>query len=284
MQIRYEHWRQLNPSILWAYEKCVPANEMERMNQPNAISHEISAWYIAKGSATITYNNSPLQISAGNWVFPPLGRRSQIFTGPLQIFSITIAANWPDGRPLFSNNLPVTCSESKLNLLKTAKSTISQIQAIHPWSSWYLGIDHINLSQASKLASISGQWTDALASKLETLGIQHSPYLATNLTIKNLQKLLTEAPLNQKLKIEEACEILSISRSQLNRLLNQHFQTTFTELSELRRIKNAPQILLQTQSIKQTANQLGFAHLPNFNRWFQRHFGQNPKQHLKIHG
>ncbi len=281
MNIKYEHWRQLNPSILWAYRKEVSQEQADEMEQADAVSHEISAWYVARGSARITQGSEVHLAKAGEWIFPPLGRRSQSFTGPLEILSITISANWPDGRSLFSSGFPRICPEASLNLLPVAEGIVEQIQAIHPWSSWYLGVDPISITQAAQLSTLAGQWLEHLGKALSTLGIDHTPYLAENPTIKNLQKTLTRIPLDEKLRVEHAAKILKVSRSHLSRLIAQHLDTTYSELSELRRIKAAPQILQQTQSIKETATQLGFNHLPNFTRWFQRHFNETPREHLK---
>ncbi len=76
---------------------------------------------------------------------------------------------------------------------------------------------------------------------------------------------------------------LGVSESTLSRVINIHFQKSFPQLLNERRVEDAKILLLDTNaSIKIIAEEVGFNSLPSFNRVFKDLIGQSPGNYRKF--
>src|SRR5690606_22449773 len=90
-------WKYLRVELGWAYDDAPhPLGRGTVTNAP-----WISAWLPREGMVEIHNERRSIKASAGQWVFPPLGERRQIFSEDARILSVNFNARWPSERDIF---------------------------------------------------------------------------------------------------------------------------------------------------------------------------------------
>ncbi|PCI56918.1 MAG: AraC family transcriptional regulator [Alphaproteobacteria bacterium] len=75
---------------------------------------------------------------------------------------------------------------------------------------------------------------------------------------------------------------LNVAEATVSRIINVHFQKSFPQVLNERRVEDAKRLLLDTDaSIKVIAEEVGFNSLPSFNRAFKDFCGQSPSDYRK---
>ena len=75
---------------------------------------------------------------------------------------------------------------------------------------------------------------------------------------------------------------LNVAEATISRIINVHFEKSFPQLLNERRVEDAKRLLLDTDaSIKVIAEEVGFNSLPSFNRAFKDFTGQSPSHYRK---
>ena len=76
---------------------------------------------------------------------------------------------------------------------------------------------------------------------------------------------------------------LNVAEAMLSRIINIHFQKSFPQLLNEKRVEDAKRLLLETDaSIKIISEEVGFNSLPSFNRVFKEMSGQSPSSFRKF--
>lgn len=75
---------------------------------------------------------------------------------------------------------------------------------------------------------------------------------------------------------------LSVSEATLSKVINIHYNKSFPQILNEKRVQDAKRLLLETQeNIKVIAQEVGFNSLPSFNRAFKEFEGRNPSDYRK---
>lgn len=95
--------------------------------------------------------------------------------------------------------------------------------------------------------------------------------------VRQYDRLVREPDSADK-SIPELAAQLGYQPDYLNRAFRQATGQTLREYRDLLQIERAKRILLQSRSIREACDELGFADQNYFSRWFKRHTGMQPKQ------
>ena len=75
-----------------------------------------------------------------------------------------------------------------------------------------------------------------------------------------------------------------VSEMVISKVINVHFQKSFPQIMNERRIEDAKRLLVETEAaVKTVAEEVGFNSLPSFNRVFKVMVSESPGQYRKKH-
>ena len=107
--------------------------------------------------------------------------------------------------------------------------------------------------------------------------IETEVYLKAN--ILKFKKLL-EVNIKEKHKVKDYAQLLGISTSHLNKLLNTYFKKSCSEIIQERLIAEIKRnLLFSDKSISEISYELNFSEPSNFNRYFQKAVRMTPKEY-----
>ncbi len=113
------------------------------------------------------------------------------------------------------------------------------------------------------------------------------PCAEVNGMIQNLSPNLKEV-LEQKIrqihKVEQYCELLNVSRHQLNKMTKAHFGKTSKQMVQNRLLQEIKVELQYTdKTVNEIAHDLGFSEANNLTRFFKNATGMSPKEFYKCY-
>lgn len=270
-----QNWGDLRVRLIWAYDGS--PTPYARCVIP---SSPFAAWFIRKGSVTLTYGQARTVYCEGCWVFPQGREGWQEFKAGSEILSIRFSAEWPNGQPLFDRSRTVTFSESEggPEMLRIGARLARFVQRKFPGVKselrWMSGSPGLYFD----LLRLFHGWMHAYTDVMERRGF--TPIVAGKIDdrVREAVHLMESQSLNAPLRVGDLVAKLGLSISQLNRLFVRDIGKTPAEYWEERRVATARQALQESRlSIKTVAYDLGFSSLPHFSKWVKKKIGKSPR-------
>ncbi len=275
---------ELRSELTWAYDDEVAAEYLRSY----LLSAPIGAWLIRSGGVLIRQGSKTITVQAGMWVFPARMTGWQEFVPGTQLLSIRFMTRWLDDRhPLFDHGKTVLIPSTDAPELERAGSELARVVRLHTSNAADTGNMRIELYSGGldvnahfAIQARFHDWLDAYGHAMRTVaGMKPRLPVVRNRKVIAALRLVEDHPLSKPLREEEIARRLGMSISQLNRLFNQHFESTPKRWFDGRRKQYAINALIHSDAqIKSIAFALGFLSLPHFTRWFRRQTGQPPLQ------
>lgn len=247
-------------SLAWLYE-----GEARTGNKPyhSRTYHQV-AWLIIAGEARVAHDGTEVRATSGEWIFPRPGPRIQEFAPNTRILSIAVHAQWPDGRTLFNEGLPLVLPEKRVPMLKEQALQLCTLlrQSGGVEVQWQLQ------------EAVIG-WIRGLYQTLVAAGIKPDERPACNARTDALIQALEQWPLDKLYTGSVLSANAGLSRTHFERLCLERLGYTPRQYLDQRRLKYAS-TALRTKLVKEVAAELGFRHVSTFSQWFLRKTGTSP--------
>lgn len=271
----HENWFDLRAQILWTYDGPVT-----QFHHCIYSSSPIAAWFIRKGSVTLTFAQEKSRYTAGSWVFPKAEEGMQAFSNDAEILSIRFLAEWPTGQSLFDRSRTIAIPKREGSELLRIGTRLSRlVQRKFPGVKFELRRMSGSPSWYFELHRLFNGWMKAYTDIMEKRGLAPRTMAQIDDRVREIVHFMEMQPLNQAIRERELADRTGISISQINRLFVRDIGKTPAEYWEEKRIASARKALIESkQSIKSVAYDLGFNSLPHFSGWVKKKFGVSPKK------
>lgn len=285
MAIIYQRWLTLRSKLLWAYEKKASADHAEEMCA-QVYSVENSAWLILDGTAEVRSSAGNLKVGAGQWLFPPHGKRQQIFLGPLHIRSITFQSLWPDGTHLFRLPKAFTREYGECPQFdRASREIVNKVRHLLGDDHWYLGHYKTSTDEWFKIQKLLALWLERYhqASSDKVIGPEGIPMLDER--VRKVLKLLELYDCKEELSVEMLAASVFLSRRHLDRLVQASIGESTKVLINRKRLTLAKSLLDRSElQVSEVAQKMGFLDGSNFARWFASQAGMSPRTYRQAIG
>lgn len=269
-----EHWSLLRIQLLWIFDRPMLKTSLDYAYFP----HPIAAWYLKKGSVTLSFPDGQESYSAGSWIFPRRQQGRQLFSPDTELISLRFYAEWQNGMPLFPRDKTVVIPDVVAPQLKTVAEALAAYARDSLTPSHYGGVMLKGaLGAYFGLQPLVAQWINAWYQAFLSAGYEPNLLGPTSDTVQRCIEFLRNRPLHQPFREQELVEQARLSISQIHRLFIKHVKSTPKEFWDYRRTEFAQLALLGgKESIKSIAFSLGFQTPESFSRWFRGNVGYPP--------
>ncbi len=273
-RLSLHEWSCLRTELVWIYDR-----EPRTQARHATVDHRRGnwAWYLRKGSVTITTRTGTLFARAGQWVFPPAEISRQDFSDDAHLLSVNFLCQWPSGENLFATSAGAIVDGRRYpSLDKTARKLERLVRRHFP-------VPHHNYAQQSSdyplflcFQRAFFDWLEAWFQLRLALGAVATRHTGDERALR-AARVLDEAPLEQALPQALLRMTAGVSTVQLNRLFRRQFNLTPLQYWERRRLEFS-RLYLETSDLplKELASRLGFRSDSHFTVWFKRHARISP--------
>lgn len=271
----HENWFDLRAQLLWTYDG--PITQFSRCVYP---ATPIAAWFIRKGSVTLTFPQEKNRYTAGSWIFPKAEEGFQEFSSDAEILSVRFLAEWPTGQSLFDRSETVVIPEKDGYELVCVGTRLARlVQRKFPGVKFELRRMSGSPSWYFELHRLFNGWMKVYTEIMEKRGFTPCTIATIDDRVREAIHLMEMLPLNHTIRERELADSTGISISQINRLFVRDIGKTPIEYWEEKRVAGARKALMESkQSVKSVAYDLGFSSLPHFSGWIKKKFGVSPKE------
>jgi len=273
-RLSLHEWSCLRTELVWIYDR--PPREQARHA---TFDHREGnwAWYLRRGSVTLTSPTGTLTARAGQWLFPPAEISRQDFSDDAQLLSVKFVCQWPSGENLFAAPQGLVVEGRKHpRLAQTARRLERLVTKHFPVSHHTYAKQPADWPLFLRFQRAFFEWLDAwFELRLATGSIPARQ--AGDKRIRLAARMLDEAPLGQSFPKAALLAAAGVSAVQFNRLFRKQFNFTPLQYWERRRLESA-RLFLETSDLplKELANRLGFRRDSHFTVWFKRHTRTSP--------
>lgn len=99
-RLSLHEWSCLRTELRWIYDRA-PRDQARHATYDHRRGNW--AWYLRKGTVTLTTKAGPLTAKAGQWLFPPSESSRQDFSDDAHLLSVSFLCQWPSGENLFGD-------------------------------------------------------------------------------------------------------------------------------------------------------------------------------------
>jgi AraC-like DNA-binding protein len=271
-RMRLMDWRSLNAHLLWAYQGAVVAPAGTFRND------HLVAWRLLAGRVEVKGEETVCHAQAGEWMFPPSRHDQRRFSADAQLISIHFQARWADGRLLFEEREPTTCSAADFPELDQAATVIiDELKAAFSSSAKNLAHEQTDFFTYLKLKDTLPRWLSSYARARLQLGAALVMQGTSELRVLQGLEFLNNWPVEKPLHAAHLASQLNLSMSQLNRLFVAETGKTPLRHFDDRRMEVARNLLrTSTLQVKEIAYTIGFRQPAHFSNWFFKKTGAFP--------
>ena len=274
----YRDWLNLNTHLLWCHDYDVDRKKTGKIKRSTEYTNS-AAWLVKSGWVKVEQENGEIfQASPGQWLVVKPGKRVQSFSPDTRMLSIAFLARWPDGNDLFDQGLSIVLDADEVPALeRKAKPMLRIMKKINP-ETWDARENRARLKEFFKLESLLSAWLLTLSDALQNAGIKHRGKMDIDERVMHAVRLLQSRDIGEFLDLDALAQSVGTSQTHLNRLFQRDLQLTPREYFENIRIEFACTSLKKTKKrINDVANEMGFAYLSHFSKWFKKHKGISPR-------
>lgn len=269
-----EHWSLLRLQLLWIFDGPMLRSSIEYPYFP----HPIAAWYLRKGSLTLSFPDREERYDSGCWIFPRHRQGRQHFSEDAELISLRFYAEWPSGIPLFSRKKSIIIPDEQAPALYEAAQQLAVYVREHLHPADYGGVMlKGSLGAYLGVQPLIARWIDVWYQTF--IGLGHEPELVGPIsdTINQCIAYLLGRALDRPFYENELVKQVGLSLSQIHRLFIKQVKVTPKDFWNYRRIEFAQLALTGgKESIKSIAFSLGFQTQESFSRWFRNNVGYTP--------
>jgi len=283
-QIPIQDWSILSLFPVWVYDgEAHPTGRDFVSEGPAAKGKDFGTWLIRKGSVKVTSNGETLVAGRGQWMFPALGERHQVFSEGARLLSVCFHASWPDGEHLFGLERSLVLDARKFPRLEATAIPMEKLIRKHfPQRDLHLAPERATLRIFLQLQHLFMDWMIEYTGAMAKLGMPPNRLGPTDPRLMQAVFTLDRQPLQAPMDEVNIARKIGLSAGQLHRLFKERFGFTPHRYFEERRVDYARRCLRgSAASIKEIASQLGFKNLSHFSAWFARTEGTSPRQFRK---
>lgn len=270
-----EHWSLLRLQLLWIFDGPMLKSSIDYPYFP----HPIAAWYLRKGSVTLSFPDGKEHYEAGQWLFPRHQQGRQHFSKDAELISLRFYAEWPSGAPLFSRKKTVIIPQQQAPALLEAAEPLASYARQYLTPADYKGVMlKGSLGAYLGVQSLIARWMDVWYQTFISLGYEPELVGPISDTVNQCLAYLRSRTLDRPFYEKELVERVGLSVSQIHRLFIKQVKVTPKEFWNNRRIEFARLALIGgNENIKSIAFNLGFQTPESFGRWFQNNVGYTPR-------
>ena len=242
----------------------------------------LSAWMIRRGTVKVTYGDRILMGKAGDWVFPPLGRRRQTFSDNASILSVNFSAYWPSQHDLWKKDTAVVIPAGRVpELEKYARRLLKALPQPDGTIFRVMG-QSATFSRHAQITHCFYDWLEAYINALTAAGCVLQKAAAADERVDLAASLINTHPFKLTFREETVAHQVGLSVRQLNRLFQDHLGTSPARYFESRRLRHARELLVNgSMPIKELSYELGFGSIAYFSHWFRKRCGEPPTSFRK---
>jgi AraC-like DNA-binding protein len=279
-KILLSDWASLHAHLVWVYDGAVSPDGRNGLVNSN----HLTAWLIRRGSVKVTIGERVFCASAGQWLFPPSGKRWQSFSDQARILSVRFHASWPTGESLFQDGLPNPLrAGSHPELLRAALPLAHFVRQHFPGATNNLMQLPATFASHLRLQTIFSKWMETVVNVLISEGLLPSRMGKMDQRLLAAVRMLDIYPLTARMSEVKLAARSGLSVSQLNRLFVRQFGCSSLGYFERRRYQHGLALLNNSsKTVKEVAFDLGFSSLPHFSTWFSRRHGISPSMFRRI--
>jgi hypothetical protein len=126
LQLSAITWKRLSAELFWVYDDSVHPQGRDSITKVTWST----AWLIREGSVRVECTGDPAVGRKDQWVFPPLGKRRQIFSPDARILSVNFHAVWPSQNAFFDR--PTTLIISSKDAPDLERAALKMLQSLPP--------------------------------------------------------------------------------------------------------------------------------------------------------
>lgn len=267
-----ELWRSLRHEWLWVYRAAVPLCGV----WSREILVPAGVFFVEQGGGRIRVEGCELEVNRGQAFFSAPGLRQHWFQPGSRLLSVGFRSYWPDGTPLFRQDLNMVLKSPQLR-----QSTLRLFQAVHGTRKEVTYLEAIQsaertLSEWLEHDAAFNSWFSMCAKVLMEAGVSLEARTGSSRRrVDQLLAWLNSRPLDQLSPSLPSGFPLGLRRAE--QLIQQHLGYGMRAFLERRRLLHARERVSSGQgTLKEIAFSLGFRHASHFTTWFRRHTGSSP--------
>lgn len=263
-------FQELTHRLLRAYDEPVQRRFLNLLKYGDAA---YTSWYIRSGSVNLSTDRTTRLIGPGHWVLlDPFIIRTHAFSPGTCILSIAHQIEWRGGFAPYPIADPLILRNGdRPDFLTAAEALVTTLGETRRESSLKTACRH----QAAFFSWLAG-WHQV---REEGVSDRSFSGPAADSRLQTALALLSRRPGLGVIDYSLLQASLGLSRSQIDRLFQQHFGLTPREWCQRQTLAIAQQALLATpRSIKEIARDLRFHDGSHFARWFRSQTGRSPSQ------
>ncbi|MDB6095200.1 MAG: AraC family transcriptional regulator [Verrucomicrobia bacterium] len=268
-------WASLHTHLIWIYDGPVSS-----AGQGSMFSAHHAAWLLRRGRVEVRQGQQRWRAEAGQWLFPPPGDRSQLFSDDARLLSVRYRATWPTGEDFFEKGLGLSvAATAHPELLRAAMPLARFVDRNFPAATIDLMQTPAPLEVHFRLQTLFARWIETVVVVLTREGVMPSHMGRIDPRLLDAMRRLDGQPLSQPMAENTLARAVGLSVTQLNRLFFRQFGVSSRAYFEQRRFQHALDVLESSPSaVKEIAYELGFSSLPHFSAWFRRRRGLSPRE------
>ncbi|MEW6303371.1 MAG: AraC family transcriptional regulator [Verrucomicrobiota bacterium] len=272
----YRDWTRLQMHLVWCYDGPVQRLEQEVPAQFGCIS----AWLLRRGAARISIGRRTWHQEAGQWLIAPPRARHQRFSADNHLLSVTIFAAWMHRLPLFDHDeVLVIPAAEHAHLEAMAERLVRQARSLSRGAHHNLLVNEVSFHNFLRIAEACPRWLETIVELLLERGCVPRTYPGLDARVLRAIQFMEAWDLSQPLTNTRVAAAVGTSVSTLITLFREAVQTTPLAYYDRIRQEVAGHALMERgASLKEVSRALGFAHAPNFTRWFRRQQGVSPRE------
>jgi len=278
---RWREWMNLKSNLVWIYEGPIPTYSRRGSFHPD----HLAAWLVLEGQAELQQEDRITVATAGQWLIPWPGQRTQIFSDDARILSVRFQWEWPDGFPLFERGLSLAFPrEAHPGLESAARDLLARTRTLLPNDP--VALSHVELPFGTFI-EIKGcffRWLAAFYEAMIACGLRPTRIGIGDDRVAAAVQNLDTRPLSDRVLEEDLATEIGLGVSQFVRLFREEMGVTPKRYFDERRRIFCRRMLKNTAvPIKQIAYDLGFHRLSDFSAWFKDAHGASPRQFRAHH-
>ncbi len=273
----YRDWLNLSFHLLWCYEQSMAPHPRDVSVYKNN-----GAWLVRKGWVEVEHDGQVWRANAGQWLIVKPVERLQRWSADAKLLSIAFDAQWPDGKALLDEGLPIVLKAQKYpSLERYALVLVRNMKKVarRDWDARQHAVDFRGYMRLQARLSL---WLTALVAALEAEGVRVNIKQDIDERVMQAVRMIDGQSYAEPVDVEALAEQVGMSSVHLTRLFKEQLQVTPVAYQNRLRVEQAKRHLhMPDARIKEVAIELGFFHLSHFSRWFKQHAGMSPRQFSK---
>lgn len=278
--ISLHDWACLRSELVWIYDHAV-AETSRHMLARRASSNY--AWYLRRGSCTISTGSTRHLLKPGMWLFLPQGEARQEFSSDAAILSVCFRYQWPSGENAVSNPAGLLFPGSEFPALEQRAVRLERLVRRHlsAGTSYKLQSHQaITGPLFLRFQALFMNWLELWLQINLSHGIGVTNLRTQDDRLTRTARCLNEAPLDRPYPRAQLIRETKLSEVHLNRLFLNAFGITPRKYWDRRKLEYARDCLDTTDMpVKEVSFRLGFLSDAHFAVWFRRHETKTPSEY-----